>query len=173
MLINLIHVLIHCFSLWLKRDVVIHRSGNLYGFKYDKMFSLDVIDYQHPLSVFGASYRETLVHFFFGSITRSFMLCSTKAQAWIMKVQLWAPWKEGFTCLAGRRYCHSPSPHRGLSPAVWKVSGSLQPDPEAQRGECWQTLSMWWAKKDKETVNTTVQNHCESPKLWCGLLTIP
>lgn len=51
----------------------------------------------------------------------------------------------GLTCSAGRRCCHNLSPRRGPSPVVWKASGSLQPDPEARRGECWQTPARWWA----------------------------
>lgn len=58
--------------------------------------------------------------------------------------------KVGLTCLAGRRCCHSPSPHRGPSPAVWRASGSHRPDPEARRGGCWQTPSRWLAKKKEK-----------------------
>lgn len=51
----------------------------------------------------------------------------------------------GLTCSAGRRCYHNLSPRTGPSPVVWKASGSLQPDPEARRGECWQTPPRWWA----------------------------
>lgn len=64
----------------------------------------------------------------------------------------------GCTCSAGRRCCHSRSPHRGPSPAVGRASGSHRPDPEARRGGCLQTHSRWLAKRGRITVSQNESN---------------
>lgn len=80
------------------------------------------------------------------------MMCSSSQVQVCIPVYAHLGYNKGCTCLAGRRCCHSRSPHRGPSPAVWRASGSHQPDPEARRGGCWQTHSRWLAKGGEQWV---------------------
>lgn len=93
---------------------------------------------------------------------RQNMLCS---RAFIMSVK-WAHFYVsllvGLTCLAGRRCYHSRSPHRDPSPVAWRASGSLLPDPEARRGECWQTPSRWLAAEAEDRESSAFHNRFPS-----------
>lgn len=100
---------------------------------------------------------------------RQNMLCSTKTKAsiylfgaralmFVKQAHFYISLLVGLTCLAGRRCYHSRSPHRDPSPVAWRAFGSLLPDPEARRGECWRTPSRWSAAEAEDRESSAFHN---------------
>lgn len=113
-------------------------------YKNDYNWFIGTVEHKQPLGYLSLLYEAAtkLYQDVFELINTT---CPALWLSWAWRTILGSLGGFGLTCWAGRRCYRSQSPRTGPSPAAWRASGSHRPDPEARRGECWQTPSRWQA----------------------------